>query len=273
MRNHFPSAHNKTSEFIFRMQYISDIHLEMHKPKTGRSLAASIIAARPVGVFCLLLAGDIGYGEGRTNFLAALQACTAYRHVVYVLGNHEFYTRSRDKAGVWKCARKLEEQFPKLRVLENQMLTGADIPELGEHRLLGTTLWSPITDAAAAQLNDFVHIKTSGHLRMVPREYRALHDKAVAWLTANIKEGDIVLTHHLPSEVLVDTARHGTELISAYAGHLDALVRDARPSHWVFGHSHNAGDFTLGVTRMHTNCLGYASERTGSSLGAHFSLP
>jgi hypothetical protein len=247
--------------------FLSDTHLEMRKPEFGKTLAQMVLNSSPPSAFMLILAGDIGYGEGRDNFFAALQASPVFSHVVYILGNHEYYTRSRTLREVLAYARSLQTKFPKLRVLENEILTSAEIPELGSSRILGSTLWSPITTSDATMMNDFnfIHTECSATYRkklLTPAEYRQMHVVSVAWLDANIQPGDIVVTHHLPSTMCINKEKFGTSLQSAYASDLDDLISRTRPAHWVFGHSHNSGTWTIADTHLHTNCLGYQSEHT-----------
>ena len=66
-----------------RIQYASDIHLEIRPSKFRRILT-------PVGDI-LILAGDIGHPFRRT-YAQFLDWCSRnFKHVILVPGNHEYY--------------------------------------------------------------------------------------------------------------------------------------------------------------------------------------
>ena len=72
-----------------RVQLLSDLHLEFHRDG-GKAFLKSL---DPSGVDVLVLAGDVDVAAG--GLLQSLTSiCRLYRDssVVYVAGNHEFYT-------------------------------------------------------------------------------------------------------------------------------------------------------------------------------------
>ena len=59
---------------------------------------------------------------------------------------------------------------------------------LKDRKILGTTLWSNITDKDSKHLNDYVKVF-----------WRRLFNDNVVFLEDNVRKHDIVLTHHSPS--------------------------------------------------------------------------
>ena len=75
---------------LFRIQYVSDLHLEFYNKISFRS------CVKPVAPY-LALAGDIGKPGTNmyTNFLSYVSS--NWEHVFYVAGNHEYYDTPRSK--------------------------------------------------------------------------------------------------------------------------------------------------------------------------------
>ena len=67
----------------------------------------------------------------------------------------------------------------------------------------------------------------------------------------------VVVSHHRPHP---DAARRGFERdisSAAYTSDLSALIAEGAPELWVYGHTHESRDFTVGATRIITNAKGY----------------
>jgi Icc-related predicted phosphoesterase len=65
------------------------------------------------------------------------------------------------------------------------------------------------------------------------------------------------VTHHGPHPA---AARRGFERdisSSAYTNDLSALIHECGPELWVYGHTHESRDFTVGSTRIVSNSKGY----------------
>ena len=110
------------------MQFVSDLHLELRKPKHAKMIARQIMQYKPRGAFMLALLGDIGYRSHMWDLLETLHS--SYKHIVYVLGNHEGYKKCRTLEEAHDAAKALQQDFPNLYVLEKQILTSKKIPEL-----------------------------------------------------------------------------------------------------------------------------------------------
>lgn len=60
--------------FQDKMQFVSDLHLELRKPKHCRLFAQKLIAAATLEVFGLILAGDIGHVPSCVSFWTIFMA-------------------------------------------------------------------------------------------------------------------------------------------------------------------------------------------------------
>jgi len=168
-----------------RLQLLSDLHFEFHRDG-GRSFVESL---DPSGVDVLVLAGDVAVADGIPAALALL--CRRFRDasVVYVHGNHEFYRTNR--SSVLDLTRQAQAENPNLVWLDS---SGTEL--LG-FNFLGAPLWFPrstVDEGLKHALSDFSVIED---FESWVYEENA---RAVAFLDQQLRPGDIVVTHHLPSQ-------------------------------------------------------------------------
>ena len=170
-----------------RIRLYSDVHTEFHADGGG----AFIESMDPTDVDILVLAGDLSNAEGIRATLEAFGKQFAGIPVCYVTGNHEFYGGNRETT--WKEVRAAARQTPNLHWLNNEVF------EFGGRRFLGTTLWfyKSAMNGPVHLMNDFVQI--GDFSEWVFEENR----KAIQFLDKEVREGDIVITHYLPSEECV----------------------------------------------------------------------
>lgn len=235
-----------------RVQYASDLHTEFHRDG-GASLLKSI---KPVGDV-LLIAGDFTtFALHTDDELVALfqRLLDIGPPVLYVPGNHELYKGSFKSAA--KALQMLQDRLPELGVLE-----AGKVVERGSQRFLGGTMWFPWVSKRSAEegersMNDFRLI--SGFKFHVYNENR----RFLAWLRQELRPGDVVMTHHLPSYRSVHERYKGSELNPFFVCPVDSLIEERRPALWVHGHTHEQMDYQLGETRVVCNPFGYPMERS-----------
>jgi Icc-related predicted phosphoesterase len=76
-------------------------------------------------------------------------------------------------------------------------------------------------------------------------------------LIGNIFEGDVVVTHHLPSERLISPKFRANDLNRFYVCPMDFTLERKNPKAWVFGHTHDSAKMKIGKTSMICNPYGY----------------
>lgn len=232
-----------------RVQYLSDVHCEFHDDN-GRSWAKNL----PVAGDVLVCAGDIVTHQNLTQVYAVL--CQRFPFVIAVAGNHEYYGSNRGK--IHNKFQTLESKHHNFKFLNN------DTVEVSGQRFVGTTLWWRTTSpmvwyAVQYLLNDFRRIE--GYRNWVEKA----SSKAEKFLQDTVMPGDIVVTHHAPSTVCRPGAPGDMDV--AYYNHLEELILDQKPSHWVFGHTHEDTDVMLGDTRIVSCPMGYTSIADLSKFG------
>ena len=233
-----------------RLQVMSDLHFEFHADH-GSSF---VRALDPTGVDALILAGDITTGGRLADALE--QFCERYPRVFYVIGNHELYGYSRAEVGA--AIERAAGRHANLHVLD-----GNAVYALGDRRVVGCALWFPYdgdNERHERLLNDFAYIPGfRGWVYEVNREHQA-------HLRATVRAGDIVVTHHLPSEGSVTPRFLGSPLNRFFVCPMDDVMK-RRPALWVHGHTHASLDYVhASGTRVVCNPFGYA----GTEPNSHF---
>ncbi len=243
---------------LVRLQYVSDIHLEIWPSRFRRFL-------KPSGDI-LVLAGDIGY-PFRRIFEQFLHWCSLkFPFVVLVPGNHEYYGHS-----IPKIDRRLKQVCRKYGVyyLEKDLL---EIPEWNLV-ILGTTLWSKIphekTFDVLKTINDYQSI-----LGLSPQVVDDMYSENCQWLQGQInfyREYNpeyriVVVTHHAPEINHTISPKYlGDTENCAFASDCTHLMEGVHL--WIYGHTHYNNTFEIGSTIVTSNQrggqenLGYSKNR------------
>lgn len=242
---------------MLRIRVLSDLHFEFHAD-AGESFVASL---DPLGVDVLVLAGDIAVAEGIGPALDRLCTRFADSDVVYVHGNHELYGSTRED--VVRETRSAASRLPNLRWLD------CDVVEIRGRRFLGAPLWFR-HDAKAHPLrfgmNDFRVI--GGFETWVYQE----NARAIGLFERELREGDIVVTHHLPSQACVGPQWVGHPLNAFFVCELDELVVARKPALWIHGHTHDNVDARVGDTRIVCNPFGYVRVEENAGFDEAFTV-
>lgn len=238
-----------------KFQYASDLHLEFYK---GTPFTQLIEPVAPI----LVLAGDIGIPGDLTleNFLS--WCSKSWKWVIWVFGNHEYFNLVGKKGWTTLPSRvatiaereavgqALVAKFPNVYLLQNKKVV------LGEHldyEFYGCTLWSKISEEVHAAhqkgMADFKCIAagrdTDGlPVKMTLEERHRIWREQLERLVAAVKRAEqtatklIVVTHHLPTFVMIPDAYEGSETNEYYANQLHELMKSPAIKAWICGHSH-----------------------------------
>ena len=220
-----------------KFQVVSDIHLELNSKPPEIIVTAEY----------LILCGDIGIPGKRYNkFLKDMS--TKYLKVFLVLGNHEYYS-----TGICE-SEKLGIILP-----ENVVLLSNKTFTIGNIKLIGSTLWSEISDAAFQLLSDKQYLRKSAY------DLRNLHWKNVKWISSEILNTSeeikiIVITHHAPSFKALPLKYYNSPLNSGFCTDLEHLFSE-KILYWCFGHIHNNIQKRINGTTLISNCYGILEEQ------------
>lgn len=239
-----------------RLLIMSDLHLELHSFELPSDLDFDVA----------IFAGDISIPvTGTIEWLATQRKGPLHgKPVVVINGNHEFYGEELTAA-----RKQGRERAAELGI--HLLDPGAVV--IDGVRLVGATLWTdfelysnPIGAMREAQreMNDYRRIRVlhgdERHL-LRPRDTLALHREDRAFIEATLADSfagpTVVVTHHAPHRLSVDSEFLTDPLSPAYASNLAEIITRYRPELWVHGHDHRHRDYQVGGTRIVANPAGY----------------
>jgi predicted phosphodiesterase len=229
----------------------SDLHLEF-----GAGWTPPVEATGDV----MILAGDIITFQDYGPLDQILQSWK--KPVLYVTGNHEYYTRSPMSREDHKFRAWLAASHPHVTLLLDQAVAIDGV------NFFGGTMWTdfdgadPLAmDTARAQMNDFRLIQNPDRTSFMPADAIALHQtfvtKLLSWFNQDLSGPRVVISHNAPV-INPNTKFEGSPLRPAFNS-LDMLkvIADRQPALWVYGHTHECDDQTIGKTRIISNQRGY----------------
>lgn len=231
----------------------SDLHLEFqHNWELPKDLDADV----------LVLAGDIIVFD---DFLPLKELLRNWhKPVIFVAGNHEYYTRQT----MLKCQdvfkRWLVVELPHVRFLYNESIS------INGVNFFGGTMWTDFNNNdsiakghAAGSMNDYrlIYAETG---RFTPDDSIALHNEFVTALTCWFEEEltgpRVVITHHAPV-VKRDTKFSESHLQPVFTAYdVIPMIKKYQPDLWIYGHTHECDRQTIGKTKIVSNQLGYPRE-------------
>lgn len=267
-----------------KIAYCSDIHLEfgpikLHNIKNADVLVlagdiciVNKLAAYPIDELELL------YGNNGKIHDFFINCSNQFKHVIYVLGNHEHY--QYDIKESVNTLKKHLGYIKNLHILERESVVIDGVT------FLGATLWTNMNNGDAATIervsyamNDF-RIIYNGNCpdvdevdrlstnwdkpaRWTPLDAVVQFNTTVNWidmvreLTAIDKL--VIVTHHAPSFKSIHPDYVDDTLINgAYSSDLEQFIID-RPDiiAWFHGHIHSPNEYVIGNTKILSNPRGY----------------
>ena len=221
------------------------MHFHCHKDK-GVSFVKSL-DNKDVDV--LLIAGDMGEQSDIEIPLSLM--CDKFKRVVRVNGNHEFYQSSKEDVVEQEKVRT--EKYSNYDFLENRII------KIGGKRIIGCTLWYRYVPMEMSRdWSDF------GSIPNLSSWIWDANKESIKFLENNVQEGDIVMTHFLPSEACIAPQFKGNEYNVFFMCDMEELILEKKPALWLHGHTHTAIDKVVGSTRIVCNPLGYIGYENNS---------
>jgi predicted phosphodiesterase len=247
---------------LFRIQYTSDLHLEMYN-----TLPDFSTFLKPCAPY-LALAGDIGHPAQLRDLFA--WAAPQWKRIFYIAGNHEYYGAKYEERQ--KELEELAAPYTNLHFLH------AGNPsfycEEENVAVIGATLWTSVSKTSNWRIvNDYGRIRfsmrpdyagakgkghTFMHLNLQHETERALLDAEItAW---SLRGAQIcVMTHHMPSFRLIHPRFAMSSVNDCFASHSDVLIRPPVKL-WIYGHTHACSHNVLGKIPCVVNAKGYLDE-------------
>lgn len=235
-----------------RLQVMSDLHLDQWTTEDHKRF----VEETQTDADALVLAGDIVSlkpQSWRKSVDRLTEFGVRYKYVIYVPGNHEYWgTRIDD---VLADSRKLEQEVPGLVFLDP-----CDFREVLGKRFYGATMFqpAPVTENERLAWYEFADRRMIKDFRYeAPHHFRDFKDTLEAYLNP----GDIVVTHHAPSNGSLDPLWAGNRFNRWFiTPEMEPLILKRKPALWIHGHVHTPFDYRLGETRVICNPRGYPGE-------------
>lgn len=246
-----------------KIKVVSDLHLEF----------ADIDIKNDQECDVLILSGDIlvaskldknsDYGERFRNFLSRVSF--QFPHVVYVAGNHEFYSNGKWVQSI-EDLRTACSQYPNVYFLERDTKTIDDVV------FVGGTLWTDMNKSDPLTLhhvnnsmNDYRTIRNdaNGYTTLKPNDTVIRHRQTLEYikfvLSENATKRCVVVGHHSPSFASAHDMYKADFLMNgAYHSELSEFILDhPQIKLWTHGHTHHPFDYMIGSTRVVCNPRGY----------------
>jgi len=245
-----------------KIQYVSDLHLEFKNSTTIEQHDDADL---------VILAGDIHKGLNGVDWV--LNTFKKETPVIYVFGNHEYY--SNDYL-------KIQDKFNNGLYFENNLHVGTNVVYVNDElkiRVLGVTLWTDFggnaepayhllnMDSIRRQMNDYKYIKYC-YKKITPYQIYHLHENELKWLKQQLQiktyknYKTIVVTHHAPHKNSIHK-KYQTEnnkvLNYAYYTDLTELFYTHKIDAWIHGHVHNTFEYKVNNVPILANPRGYTT--------------
>lgn len=255
--------------FVFltrmRIQFCSDLHLEMNKPVEYTELLTPVA---PV----LALLGDIGDPES-DELRKFIEWCTRmWKQVLYIPGNHEFWRLKPGSKKTISSALTILRSFEKLFPNFLLMWRGKVYSEDGII-VLGTPLWSRPAEGVIPHEHERAWVDNDRTFDA--QTLATLHQEDLNWLKQELTAARgtmvVILTHYAPSLLLINRNWINRPEATLYASDLDILIRPPVVA-WACGHVHQSIQWLkgwesatgeTGVVLLTTNPRGYVRDESG----------
>lgn len=268
----------------------SDIHLEFgdwypSNPENADVLILSgdILVASDLEKLQEDPNGFLDHAKGQ-RFRDFLVSCKQnYKHVVYIMGNHEHY---HGDFAVSANVLRTECNNIGIFFLDNECV------KIEDYTFIGGTLWTDMNKRDALTLyhiskrmNDFRIVNNSNRVvnfrdeegkfhtrvaRFSPEDAVEQHEKMVAYVKTVIQNDPsgkyVVVGHHSPSKFSTKPQyEHDTLMNGGYSSDLNEFILDhPQIKLWTHGHTHHEFDYMIGSTRIVCNPRGYVYYERGS---------
>lgn len=243
---------------MIKIRYLSDLHLEFIKPNKIQKFIRKI----PPGIdeICIL-AGDIG-NPYQLNYDIFMKFISKnFKKSFVISGNHEYYNKTKSIQETNDFMTEYFQNFNNISFLNNKY------ENYDNYCFIGTTLWSKITDTNYV-INDVYNIPNFDYI-----QYNKLNTSSVNFLehtlqdTLQNNENCIIITHHVPSESLIDIKYKTPEMLPYnqwFYCNMDNLIETYKDKIkcWIYGHTHTSSNIMINKIPFLCNPIGYPNENS-----------
>jgi len=250
---------------IIKFRYLSDLHLEFIKPDKIYKFIEQIKPS--IDEICIL-AGDIG-NPRESNYNIFMDYINHnFKKSFVIPGNHEYY--NSNKYTIQQTNDFMTEYFIKLN---NISFLNNSYEHYNGYCFVGTTLWSHITKPEY-KINDVYSIPYFDS-----NQYNELNKLSVNFLEQTLENNEncVVITHHQPSESLIDEKYLTTSMMPYnqwFYCNMDSLIETKKDKIkcWFYGHTHTSSKVVKNGIPFLCNPIGYRGENKNLDFQSTFTL-
>jgi hypothetical protein len=167
----------------------------------------------------------------------------------------------------FRLPRFSQRQMPEIALLDEEV-------SIGGVNFFGGTMWTDFNggdlramETARSQMNDYRLIYNPDETPFTPADSIALHknfaSKLLKWFGKNLSGPHVVISHNAP--VINPNSKYKGGPLTPAFNSLDMveIIGARQPALWVYGHTHECDDQTIGRTRIISNQLGYPGNLGG----------
>lgn len=211
----------------------------------------------------LILAGDIITFKDFAPLAHLLDHWT--KPVLYIAGNHEYYTKSPMDQDAANFKAWLSGNLPQVTFLQDEAISFDGV------HFFGGTMWTDFRNEnqsamniAWRGMNDFRLIWTDENEMLEPSDSVVFHkrfvENLIAWFEEPLSGPRVVISHHAPI-INPQTKYGGSDLQPAFVSlDMAGVIKKYQPDLWIYGHTHECDNQMLGKTRIISNQLGYPQD-------------
>lgn len=243
-----------------KIRIMSDLHIDVNEKFPLR------LMEKDRDIFTIL-AGDIA-GE---LFDASMWIKDNCPYGVYVAGNHLVYNNYA--MSLPNLKKILKDEFPEsctMKFLDNSCYNLDD-----NTIIVGSTLYTDFKLGGTEEKYgmNYVHRKLNdfrwgfmdngdGLRELEPSDYLNMFNESKAFIEKvcdeNPDKNIIVVTHHAPSSKAISNTYRGDISNCGFASDLDEFIKNhSNIKAWIYGHTHNCGEFKIGNCLCINNARGY----------------
>jgi predicted phosphodiesterase len=245
-----------------KIQILSDIHLEYYDYYPGLHYFLKPSAK------ILILAGDICYYKHEFFLKFFKEASFFFKYVLFVPGNHEYYTSTFIDTDFESFERADYEMKDILCNLQNVIFLQENTFTIGNINFIGATLWndSKMTYNQLKKLNytqndNFVLYRNK--VMPDPTKTDVINKRHYNWLSTqlNLHKNyyNIVITHFLPSKNCID--KHFQQYDDNHFFYTNCEKLFPKVNTWIYGHTHIGSKKYLKNTLLISNPHGLPIEK------------
>jgi predicted phosphodiesterase len=229
---------------------MSDIHMDLHRDG-GVGFRDELSQFDPD---VLMIAGDLHSHHRVIDQLRGL--ASEFKQVIFVPGNHEYWDTTMNEMD----ARLIDLEM----ATDNLVCSHQSLSEIDGQRFVCATMWFDFDDPTLQSVALTSQKYTYNDFGIIVDFYEDCKAgrlvKQRKFLEENVQEGDVVMTHHLPSFASIDPMYKNDPFNGFFVRDMEELILERKPKLWIHGHTHAHKDYNIGPTRVLCNPMGRPSE-------------